>query len=259
MKCPYCDKFSETFYGLAVHCRMHQITPEKLYIKLYGRPTCKCGCGQLTTWKGNKYADYIRGHIARITNNWGHNPTAIVNSAKTRREKYIEPWNKGKKGVQVGWNKGLTKETDERVKKISESHKKIKENIPYHEVKRLTEMSRTYWSKQKNKDDQSERSRIALIKRIKNRKGQIAPNYNPKACRLIEEYGKKHNFNFRHAENGGEVCIGGYYPDGIDIDAKVIIEVDEAYHYKNGELHYKDVKRQKYLEKKGYTVIRLKI
>ena len=31
-----------------------------------------------------------------------------------------EPWNKGKKGCQVAWNKGLTKE-DERVKKYSES------------------------------------------------------------------------------------------------------------------------------------------
>ena len=27
------------------------------------------------------------------------------------------PWNKGKKGHQVAWNKGLTKETDDRVKK----------------------------------------------------------------------------------------------------------------------------------------------
>ena len=30
-------------------------------------------------------------------------------------------WNKGKKGSQVAWNKGLTKETDERVKKYSDT------------------------------------------------------------------------------------------------------------------------------------------
>ena len=35
-----------------------------------------------------------------------------------------EPWNKGKKGVQVAWNKGLTKETDERVAKYIESRGK---------------------------------------------------------------------------------------------------------------------------------------
>ena len=47
------------------------------------------------------------------------------------------PWNKGKKGLQVAWNKGLTKETDSRVRKyasklpkarkgmkLSESHKR---------------------------------------------------------------------------------------------------------------------------------------
>jgi len=42
------------------------------------------------------------------------------------------PWNKGKRGVQTAWNKGLTKESDERVKKytdqkrgksLSEEHK----------------------------------------------------------------------------------------------------------------------------------------
>jgi len=32
-------------------------------------------------------------------------------------------YNKGKHGLHVGWNKGLTKETDERVKKISLAHK----------------------------------------------------------------------------------------------------------------------------------------
>jgi hypothetical protein len=30
-----------------------------------------------------------------------------------------EPWNKGKKGVQVAWNKGLTKESDDRVAKYT--------------------------------------------------------------------------------------------------------------------------------------------
>lgn len=33
------------------------------------------------------------------------------------------PWNKGKKGLQTAWNKGLTKETDTRVKKYSENKK----------------------------------------------------------------------------------------------------------------------------------------
>ena len=30
-----------------------------------------------------------------------------------------KPWNKGKKGVQIGWNKGLTKETNESLARVS--------------------------------------------------------------------------------------------------------------------------------------------
>lgn len=33
----------------------------------------------------------------------------------------LQPWNKGKKGLQVAWNKGLTKEMNDSVRKYSES------------------------------------------------------------------------------------------------------------------------------------------
>ena len=35
----------------------------------------------------------------------------------------ITPWNKGKKGLQTAWNKGLTKETSESLKRLSEQRK----------------------------------------------------------------------------------------------------------------------------------------
>ena len=35
------------------------------------------------------------------------------------------PWHKGKRGLTIAWNKGLTKETDERVKKASENKERI--------------------------------------------------------------------------------------------------------------------------------------
>ncbi len=62
---------------------------------------CKCGCGD--TVKN----EWVRGHVARVHNNWGHNLKAIENSANTRREQY-------KNGERKVWNDGLTIE-DERV------------------------------------------------------------------------------------------------------------------------------------------------
>ena len=62
---------------------------------------CKCGCGD--TVKN----EWSKGHYSRVHNNWGHNPKAIENSAKTRREQF-------KNGERTVWNDGLTIE-DERV------------------------------------------------------------------------------------------------------------------------------------------------
>jgi 5-methylcytosine-specific restriction endonuclease McrA len=74
-------------------------------------PTCKCGCGQQTNWqvRDGKFGDFIRGHISRIKNNWGHNKKAIEKSAETRRQQFAN-------GEREVWNKGLTKENDLRVK-----------------------------------------------------------------------------------------------------------------------------------------------
>ncbi|GJQ43746.1 MAG: hypothetical protein JETCAE03_32440 [Ignavibacteriaceae bacterium] len=95
-----------------------------------------------------------------------------------------------------------------------------------------------------------------MISKIEKRKGKICPNYNPIACKIIDEYGQKHGCHFQHAENGGEVCIDGYFPDGIDEKNKIIIEVDEKHHAKTKN---KDLNKQKYFEKLGYKVIRIKL
>ena len=44
-----------------------------------------------------------------------------------------EPWNKGVKGAQVSWNKGLTKETDGRVRKYGEKLKRNNYQNPWKE------------------------------------------------------------------------------------------------------------------------------
>ena len=62
---------------------------------------CKCGCKTVVK------NEWVRGHVARVHNNYGHNLKAIENSANTRREQY-------KNGERKVWNDGLTIE-DERV------------------------------------------------------------------------------------------------------------------------------------------------
>ena len=103
------------------------------------------------------------------------------------------------------------------------------------------------WNKGVSCSEETKRKiRLTTIKQIAERVGQTKPNYNPDACKLIEEYGKKHGYNFQHAENGGEFHIKelGYWVDGYDKDKNVVIEYDELYHYKNGSLRERDIKRQ---------------
>ena len=110
IKCPYCDKRFENYNGLTKHVFSHKahgedITREQLLadFKYNGvRPTCKCGCGQLTdiSYRGGvHFVDYVLGHHARVHNNWGHNEKAKEHSAETRREQY-------RSGQRIQWNKG---------------------------------------------------------------------------------------------------------------------------------------------------------
>ena len=74
--------------------------------------------------------------------------------------------------------------------------------------------------------------RLSAIQSIKESKGGCVPRYNPTACRLIEEYGRKHGYHFQHAENGGEFFIDGlgYWVDGYDKKKNAVIEYYERAH-----------------------------
>jgi hypothetical protein len=72
---------------------------------------CNCGCG--TEVKNN----WVRGHVSRVHNNWGHNKNAIKKSSETRRKQF-------ESGDRMVWNAGLTKETDIRVAAYGKSNSK---------------------------------------------------------------------------------------------------------------------------------------
>lgn len=122
--CKHCQKELKSLDALRVHSsKIHKLTSQEVYNQYFldgERPKCKCGCGEdtLFTTLQKGYKEWKQGHISRVKNNWGHNLTAINNSAQTRREQYTN-------GERKVWNIGQTKETNEILlkygKKISKS------------------------------------------------------------------------------------------------------------------------------------------
>lgn len=139
-KCPICDRiFSRTACRKSIkkHLSKHVVTDQEvdeLFYKAVGQPQlCACGCGKTTTFLSVQagWGTYLKGHISRVKNNWGHNPNASRRSGEKRKKMYAD-------GDLVTWNKGLSKETDERVKKYGETSS---QNILNNPEKRLV-MSR---------------------------------------------------------------------------------------------------------------------
>ncbi len=84
---------------------------------------CQCGCKEIVTYfspVNNEYSKYKHGHYTRIHNPTRDNPEigkkAIANAHKVLHESY-------RNGTRTNWIKGLTKETDERLKIKSEKAK----------------------------------------------------------------------------------------------------------------------------------------
>lgn len=96
--------------------------------------------------------------------------------------------------------------------------------------------------------------RLKMLEKIEERLengDQLVPNFNPEGCAIINEYGKEHGYNFKHAMNGGEHYFKelGYWVDGYDPGKNVVMEIDEPYHFdSDGNLIERDIRRQKEIE-----------
>lgn len=176
-----------------------------------------------------------------------------VNKGKKRSDETKQKMRKNHANV-VGKNNPMYEKSayDIWIKKYGkeETDKKWKE--------RSKKISKTLTGKECS-EEARKNMRISANKRIEKQYGQIMPNHSLRGCEMIRWYNMYYGFNFRHAENGGEVCIGGYWPDGLDEKRKTIIEIDEKHHFDNGNLRQKDIRRQKYLESLGYEFIRVRI
>ncbi len=166
-----------------------------------------------------------------------------------------------KKLSEMRLGNALSKETKRKIskahkgKKFTSEHKKKLSERKMDNVNALgykhTDDAKKQMSKMKKdkslSTEHKKKLRLATIKSIEARSGQVYPNYNPSSVPIIEQYGKENGYNFQHAENGGEHHIKelGYWVDGYDKDKNVVIEYDEKHHFNSdGSLKEKDIQRQ---------------
>jgi very-short-patch-repair endonuclease len=235
--CKECDREFESLDSLRRHrSQKHNINAEQTYIDyvLNGvEPKCKCGCGEKPKYLGIDagYRDYIRGHAARINNNWGHNPDVIKKSHDTQRKMHSD-------GTLKMWNDGLTIEdprvrnnidkvisNPERGKNISKKLIGVEKSDEHKEAIRIAADLR--WSNQEERDKQSER----LISRL------IKNNYRNKKTKLESDFENILNslsvlFKYQHQ-------VSSAIFDYLIIDKNILIEVDGDFHHCNPNSKHK--------------------
>ena len=186
----------------------------------------------------------------------------------------VNPCTKRKKKLQVPWNIGLTKETDERIRKKEEKRYK---NRDYSDISGDNAIMRKYpqiakqvgikvslWHK-KNKDtkkykQRNEKISIVLKKDMKTRYIKH-PEWHPnrKCCnknkrsyieKIMKKALEKNNIDFEEQKQ-----IKRYWVDFF-IRPHIVIECDGEYWHKNKKEY--DINRQKIIEDMGYKMLRFK-
>lgn len=144
LNCVACDYKAESITNLKIHCkRIHGITADQLcLIQKYGgvNPLCQCGCTQKAKYSGpdHDFRRFLHGHGSRVYNPWNSSspsrPAMDKKSSATKIRKFAS-------GEIKNWNLGLTKETDERLKKYGEKASQTIKNDPERVKARSQRMS----------------------------------------------------------------------------------------------------------------------
>lgn len=115
---------------------------------------------------------------------------------------------------------------------------------------------------QTRSDETRAKIRLSIIKHIKKLKklGNMRPNFNPLACKIIDEYGKQNGLNFQHALNEGEFFVKdlGYWIDGYDKEKNIAIEYYERWHDKSRERKYDEYRKSQIIKKLNCQFIELR-
>ena len=168
-----------------------KVTLKKMRFAKLGKPLSKEHRQRLSE-------SHLGKHFSKIT----RRKMSLARMGKHPSEETIEKIRKKNLGM-VSWIKGGHL-SDEHKRRISKSH---------------------------IGNRHSEETKKKIAKSVREfRLGKVTPCFNPTACQKIEEYGRKHGYNFQHALNGGEVRVIGYALDGYDKDKNVVIEYYEKKH-----------------------------
>lgn len=182
--CPLCGELTtKRLTTLTKHFfEVHNKKDEEVWEMENGpRPTCACGCGGHTTWRGwgKGYGKVVNGHNASIYAVYSPEDAAKISALRSASLTGRESWSKGhtkesderiaaraaatsagrKEAFSEGriktWNKGLTAESDERVLRASEDLKK-----------KFSEGEIVPWAKGLSKDTDERVSKMAASVRI---------------------------------------------------------------------------------------------
>ena len=191
-------------------------------------------CGRI--YRKRKYRSYKewenRKYCSLICARFSHGGKIVTEktrkkSSESHKGQHNSPETEFKKGHK-SWNDGLKDCFDNKT--LERISNKMKGKISPMKDK-------------KHKESSKQIQREKRIKDIESKFGQCVPNYNKTACVLFERLNERFGLKLKHAENGGESCVIGYFLDAYDEKKNLVIEYDESYHEK-GKQHKKDKLRE---------------
>ncbi len=199
----------------------------------------------------NPNCEKIIPYTTKRAKNWAEKRNTNCRSCAMRSEEVRKKISKSMMGdknptkkLEVRKKMSKSKLGDKNPAKRPEVRKKISENNGcYWKGKNFTDehkknigkfrKGKTYeeiFGKEKAKEVRKKR-RLTMLKNIKDRCGQVIPNYNKFAISRLEEEAKKYNItDLQHAENGGEFQVCGYFVDGRSKEKNIVIEYYEKAH-----------------------------
>jgi len=129
---------------------------------------CECGCGQIVKKR------FVSGHNGRVSHGMkGKSHSQEARNRMSEGHKGMPTWNKGLKGVQVGWNKGLHTKSGMEGKKHSEAAKKKMSEAKIGSIRSVKSRKKQALNNTTNPNygmkgkSHSEETKLKLSKRVK--------------------------------------------------------------------------------------------